>query len=936
MSDGRRVKVLDPSTNEVKDVAPEEAQEGFTAGRVRLVDGQDVALTHEDGTSMVFPADKVPNMVNQGWRFSNAREVLAEKAKNQPVQAAAEGALSELTAGASDFALRQLGVEGLAERRETSAGAVGQGVGLVGSVIGPGLIGKLSSGVAKAGLSAAMAPTLAVNAAGQAVERAAAGAMSKIVANRAVNHAVSAGLGRAVEGSVYGAGYALSEAALGDEELNASTLLSAAGMGALVGVATGAPAGALRGVLERRTLPHANTALLTTDEFKAAARAAGAEMPDSAADWLWPKMQKALAQANELVGFDKAQINLLHTPKGRAVLQDVKKHVESSARGLKGILDQVADNQSEASQAVYRKLRPEGLEKLLPKGDGASVLMSASDALAEMRAGLNGIVDNGVYAGMTTERAAGLVKPHVDLLDEVEFRILKAAGLSAKDAREYVGKDIVRAMVDRAPIPAEAAVKVAYEEIERAKRVFAAPAKFSDELGDAGARELADQYRRVYDVARNHLEDTAVYGAAGDMQRELNAAYHARSEAFKKLRGAIRVGDDGKFDSAAVAAYVGKMNKMRGDDVVEAIGQWRDAQGRYADATEKFFPGSGIKAKTDELLRQYDLLHNNMADVVSIQGALGDLNAKHNAQFGYLGSGAGAGLFAGMAAGPMAGMGVGLAAQAIFHPGRFAINAASAAAALDKTRGWLRSKAAKLVDVTHAASKLPYDRALNRATNAMLNGKTAEERQEAYDDRVAEIVSLANPASFGAHASTQLLGVTDSLPNHAAAMTATGQAALALLQASMPNARPGSGGGGGPLDGLYAKPRPNDRDLLKFAQIDAAIQDPFSVFERAADGKAIYRHEVQAIEVVHGKLLQSFRVSVTEQAGSGKRPPRGTKARNLGVIMGVPEADPRKLHLWQSVHQMSPTPPPPRSRPSKPKSLDIASSADRFESYPRR
>lgn len=158
----------------------------------------------------------------------------AEREKyNQPIQAGLEGAARSATFGLSDLALAELGgesvKEGLAKRKEYNpiAEGIGQAAGVVGSaflpgvnlVKGAGTLGRLAEGAAAKVL----------------IDSAAQSTAKKILATAATK-----GIGSAIEGSFYGAGQVLSEAALGDPQVAAEHALSTIGLSTLLSGGLGA------------------------------------------------------------------------------------------------------------------------------------------------------------------------------------------------------------------------------------------------------------------------------------------------------------------------------------------------------------------------------------------------------------------------------------------------------------------------------------------------------------------------------------------------------------------------------------------------------------------------------------------------------------------------------------------------------------------------
>lgn len=104
-----------------------------------------------------------------------------------------------------------------------------------------------------------MAPSAMAARAGTGVTRALEGAIgsegAKSLAGKIVQSAVPMAAGSAVEGAVYSAGNVLSEASLGDPQLNAEKALAQVGMGAALGGGIGGLVGAVAAPF-RKNVPH--------------------------------------------------------------------------------------------------------------------------------------------------------------------------------------------------------------------------------------------------------------------------------------------------------------------------------------------------------------------------------------------------------------------------------------------------------------------------------------------------------------------------------------------------------------------------------------------------------------------------------------------------------------------------------------------------------
>ena len=183
-----------------------------------------------DGSSGVVPDDQVPAAIESGYRLETAGDVKEAGLKKQygdrPLTAGALGAARGLSFGLSDLLLQKTGLakaESLREfkRQNETASDVGEYGAILGSAItGTGLVGGLTKGAG--GVAAKLAG-------GE-------GAASTIART---------GISGGIEGGFYGAGQAVSEAALGDQDLTAEKLVSRAGLGALTGAGVGVGAATL-------------------------------------------------------------------------------------------------------------------------------------------------------------------------------------------------------------------------------------------------------------------------------------------------------------------------------------------------------------------------------------------------------------------------------------------------------------------------------------------------------------------------------------------------------------------------------------------------------------------------------------------------------------------------------------------------------------------
>lgn len=234
------VHVVDPYGN-LGTIDQTEARDALTNGGFRLA-----------------TSDEVKNLANAkkyGDGFSNS------------LKAMAAGAARSATFGASDVGLAKSGAvdpETLNQLKERHP--LANTIGEIGGIAGALLTGGSSEAAGAAGaategagmLSRLANPVKAVSELGHKAGTLIATPEAGSIASRIARQAASAGLGSAVEGSVYGLGQSVSEYGLGDPDLNGQKIMANMGYGALLGGGLGAAiGGTLRGIGEMRGFaPH--------------------------------------------------------------------------------------------------------------------------------------------------------------------------------------------------------------------------------------------------------------------------------------------------------------------------------------------------------------------------------------------------------------------------------------------------------------------------------------------------------------------------------------------------------------------------------------------------------------------------------------------------------------------------------------------------------
>jgi hypothetical protein len=236
------VQVVDPTDGSLRDVTADRANAEFRTGALRLPSTADVALVGPDGVSSMFPAKNVPDAVANGFSFAGSTDKAKMRALESPLLAGAEAFADSLSPipGAVHGIEIALGVDpaDIAARAETMPAQIGN----VGGIVGGLALGGL--GAASKGALSALIPGVAGNLLARGAAEAAEKTVGRYVESEIARKALTAGLGRALEGATYGVAHVADEAALGNVDANAETLIAAAGAGGLLGGALGAVGGA--------------------------------------------------------------------------------------------------------------------------------------------------------------------------------------------------------------------------------------------------------------------------------------------------------------------------------------------------------------------------------------------------------------------------------------------------------------------------------------------------------------------------------------------------------------------------------------------------------------------------------------------------------------------------------------------------------------------
>jgi hypothetical protein len=205
-----------------------------------------VPVVSPDGTLGSVPKDNYAKALQSGYRFQTPeeQEKYASQLKygDRPGAAAGAGAARGLTLGLSDLALPATGLV----KKETLRGLQEENPGASAA----GDVGATAATLLIPGVGEETAPGLVAKV-GRAIE----GGIGATTRTGRLGARVAAG---AAEGTLFGAGNAVSDAALGDPNLNAEKLISHVGLAAVLGSGSGLLSGAVSEAA-REVLPKAST-----------------------------------------------------------------------------------------------------------------------------------------------------------------------------------------------------------------------------------------------------------------------------------------------------------------------------------------------------------------------------------------------------------------------------------------------------------------------------------------------------------------------------------------------------------------------------------------------------------------------------------------------------------------------------------------------------
>ena len=348
-------------------------------------------------------------------------------------------------------------------------------------------------------------------------------------------------------------------------------------------------------------------------------------------------------------------------------------------------------------------------------------------------------------------------------------------GFQGADARKGTAVGQLDATAASAKPVSDKAVRASFEEMDRLWRVISAQEKkIKPIIGESeGLKPLANRLRTA-------LQNEDTFGSAAKAHRELTTAVE-REAAARDTLAAHFPSKGGKVDRQSVESFTKKLDRVTGEQRVQALADWVDTQNALANTARDHMDVS-FAHNNQRLVKEYgDVFKRLREDVLSLnaQDRLLQVNRNQGIIPGLaLGSG-----LAAMGLGP-AGHAVGnMLGQTIMNPGRAARSLAALMQFKTQVAGHIEDRIGKIITGTGAVRKLPIQ--APRFVGAMISG-TDKERQEAYHDHLEEMQAVMEPTAYINHVTPQLATIADAAPDHATQIAQQGQKTLAYLANELP------------------------------------------------------------------------------------------------------------------------------------------------------
>ena len=805
-----------------------EGAELVSGSALRVVDTQ----TGQVGE--VSPEDFRRNQ--ERFRLQTAEEAeqsrLQEQFGDRGAETAITSALDTVLLGGVSDRMRDAGVQGeLQGLREFNEGAA-----LAGDVAGAVGLGSLASlpfaGLRAAGIAGRIASGVGEGALGAGLETVA-------LQNR--------------------------EAALGNPAQTAEEILGQVGIstllgGALGGVAEGVFAGA--GSLGRSLMRGGRRGAAATRDAlgRIVERTTGREAAPGVADALLDTIARRGTTGLGADDADFVRRGLSLTEEGAAIRRAVdagEGAVDEVLSPMRRQIDELMQTTEATAEFAKGQLKRGSIRRVVDEG----ALARAADDIPEMVGSIRRLADE-VAGEAALPGARALSKRLAEIVDEVEPALAQAAATGGRDGATdaFIALDKMKR-------------KLGYQ-VARVKR-------------SQGAGFLGPQFEQAYELSRQALERSDVWGKAADLQRSINGTwsdYIANSSKFRRSF-LTDAGQNEGFDRLLTAdpkklqAWLKKTGTAVSeldDEVFQRFSrtsaELNEVMAKHLDMDDATRANAMSARKAAEALReQYQSVSKSLGAANQFQSAAEQLGARDDI-FGALldpRALATAGGFVGLSqdsggAGAAAGLGVGAVLSAFRRPDRLL----RMMAAMERMRGTFTSRVEQSTErLVEAMAKPETRRRVFAGTIGALSAVAVAER---FDEGVGTLKQVRDPQDFAQALADRTESVAAVAPDSAAQMVATAARAAQYLQSILPpTAFAPEGTLGGPERRPSERvPEYQQRQYLEAAQV---VDDPLSVLDEAERG-TLSRTHVETLRNVYPNLHQQIvtrtveRVADREQA----------------------------------------------------------------------
>lgn len=878
-------------------------------------DDYKLSVVAPDGARRGIALSQVDQALADGFKLENAQQSRVSQAVEEnngikgTVRAAVLGASDELAFGVPQVIFDRTSTPETRAQQEAIlnehefAHYAGKAAGFLGSIFTGG-----------AELKGARSLFGYVDAGG----RAAQGALAKVLGSRVAQitgekgteyvgktlaSKILLGAGKlGTESAIMAAPQAVTEAALGDPDDAAETLVYAFGAGAALG-AGGAGAKALLGRVFRGVGSGAQAA-----RDADAVASVDAEMSPEAAKAAWDeKFAKAQAESG---GATKA-VDAVGESYARQFKSMPEKQQEALAYALKNNVtkgiernDLLNDVSTELKNTLDVALRAD--EDITPR-------IAFGEGKAEQMAKL-----------VPADKAEAQLSRVVQMHREVEATAKFLDGLSDKGGSAATVKKLQQSL-ESFNQKWEHSASTTYD-YETARDAYMYADKLKREVGKASGMGKSpmmrtDAEKEAFDLYHKlipYLEDEAVWGAAGKAQREVNAATSKKLGLANRFASGFLADDESQagnrfreFDAGKIKSYLKQILDVESKGSEKGLHNWFDGVRNQIEAVEgNYAVGSGDKEAFKAALSSIDKAERDLAAARRDAGHIRTYESmlQHERD-----------------AGTANFLGLGAISDIAFKPattiGRMQ-HVRDVAHRLEKsgilvTEQAQRKACDKLDEVPNVLQRMASgtkrvdgEKLTGRAIASLIGEHTStakrEDQYRALQGKLA--AAQANPQATTERIANQAhLLNTYGAPNVGQAYVVKQQQILAYLAREMPRAPQRQ------AFGPKHDETPSSRDIIEYERKVEAAHDPIGCVSRHLEDGTLTRTHVRAIEENYPGTLRKIRQRILDAAGQPSAPQLSAVQRSrLAVLMGESAARPQDKARYQAPYTQ-----PVKSDPSR-------------------